>query len=182
MILPIFIFTLLVETLLLIFILISIFLPRHRIWPPPGKWTWQFISVWSLTIAAFMGGGVLAALDYNTFIIRHWIRIPIGLALFIGGNALALWGVKTLGTHASSGLKHRLVTEGPYKYTRNPQYVGDAMLLLGVILLANSLYTTIVCILGIILFLLMPFAEEPWLREVYGEEYMEYCRRVPRYF
>lgn len=181
MILWIFMVTLAMETLLLIFILISIFYPKRRIWPPPRKWSWQFIAIWSLSIGAITGGALLAVLDYNTFVIRHWIRFPIGIILFVGGNVLAFWGVKTLGAHASSGLKHRLVTSGPYRYTRNPQYLGDIMIFLGVILLSNSFYATIVCIFGIILFLLMPFAEEPWLREVYGEEYIEYCRRVPRY-
>jgi|Deesub1362A_J573_1020465.scaffolds.fasta_scaffold00008_182 protein-S-isoprenylcysteine O-methyltransferase Ste14 len=177
----IFIATLSMEVILLILILISIFYPSHRVWPPPRGWSWQFIAVWSLTIAVITGGGLLAILDYNTFIIRHWIRFPIGVILFMGGNALAFWGVKTLGAHASSGLRHRLVTTGPYRFTRNPQYIGDILIFLGVILLSNSFYATIICTFGILLILLMPFAEEPWLREVYGEEYIEYCRRVPRY-
>ncbi len=177
----VFMLTILSELLLLILLFISIFFPKHRVWPPPDKRTWQYVVVWSLTFATIAGIAALAVLDWDTFILKHWIRHYIGWILFIVGNAFALWGLKTLGTRASSGLEYKLVTDGPYKFSRNPQYVGDIVALIGVILMANSLYTTIACLLAIILFLVTPFAEEPWLREKYGEEYIEYCKRTPRY-
>ena len=74
-----------------------------------------------------------------------------------------------------------LVAEGPYRYTRNPQYVGDIVGLLGWGILCNSLLTWIVSLLGMAWFALAPFTEEPWLRARYGPAYEEFRRRVPRF-
>ncbi len=177
----VFIVTIVSEILLIALILVSILSPRHRVWPPPGKRSWQYVAIWLLTFMSVAGIVALAILDWDSFIIKHWVRYYVGGALFIVGNVFALWGLKTLGTRASSGLEYRLVTNGPYRYSRNPQYVGDIVVLLGAILIANSLYTTIACILAIIAFLITPFAEEPWLREKYGDEYIKYCEKTPRY-
>ena len=177
----IFTLTIFCELLLLVLILVSIFYPGRRIWPPPRKWSWEYIVVWGLTFMAIGGIVVLALFTWDTFIIGYWWVRALGIVLFIGGNGLALWGLAELGAYASSGLEYRLVTSGPYKYTRNPQYLGDIIALIGAILMVNSLYVTIPSLLGILLFGLPPFAEEPWLREKYGDEYIEYCRRVPRF-
>ena len=181
MLMAIFSTTLISLILLMILLTISILYPEHRVWPPPSKWSWQYIVIWSLTFISTGGIVIVALLDWDTFIIRHWMRYIVGGILFIPGMIFSLWGLATLGAHASSGLKHRLVREGPYKYSRNPQYLGIVIALLGVILITNSLLTTILCILTITAFLITPLAEEPWLREQYGEEYIEYCKKVPRY-
>ena len=70
---------------------------------------------------------------------------------------------------------------GPYKFTRNPQYVSDIVLLLGWAILCNSLRTWIASVLAAAWFALAPFTEEPWLRAQYGEAYDAYRRRVSRY-
>ena len=106
----------------------------------------------------------------------------MGTLLIVGGLALAMWGVGVLGVHATSGLRDSLVESGPYRFTRNPQYVGDLVLLLGWGILANSLRTWVLCILAMAWFTIAPFTEEPWLRKHYGEAYDAYCRRVPRLF
>lgn len=173
--------TLVCELILLILILISIFRPDRRVWPPPGMWSGEYVVVWSLNFMVIGGIIVLGVLTWDTFIIGHWLLRAIGIILFVGGNALALWGLAELGLYASSGLEYKLVTSGPYKYTRNPQYLGDMVVLAGAILMVNSLYLIVPSLLGILLFGLLPFAEESWLREKYGEEYNEYCRRVPRF-
>lgn len=177
----IFIMTILSETLLLILVLASILYPDRRIWPPPRKWSKEYIIVWSLTFISIGGLVILALLTWDTFVISNWLVKVFGVILFIGGNALALWGLAELGIHASSGLEYRLVTTGPYKYTRNPQYLGDIIALIGAIFMVNSLYLTIASILGILIFVIIPLAEEPWLGEKYGEEYLSYCERVPRF-
>jgi protein-S-isoprenylcysteine O-methyltransferase Ste14 len=83
--------------------------------------------------------------------------------------------------HRSLGLKEALVEAGPYRFTRNPQYVGDIFLLLGWAIVCNSLQTWVVSILAAVWFALAPFTEELWLREQYGEAYEAYRHRVPRY-
>ena len=73
------------------------------------------------------------------------------------------------------------VSSGPYTFTRNPQYVGDIALFVGVSVIANSLLLWITHLLLALVFLVAPLAEEPWLEEQYGEEYREYMNRVRRF-
>ncbi len=173
--------TLVSELLLLLLILISIYMPSRRFWPPPGKWSMEYNLIWSLTFISIGGIITLALLTWDTYLLSNWLLKPIGFVLIVLGNALAIWGLRELGVYASSGLEYKLVTTGPYKYTRNPQYLGDIIVLIGAILLVNSFYVLVTSILGIIIFGLLPFAEEPWLREKYGEDYIKYCNRVPRF-
>jgi protein-S-isoprenylcysteine O-methyltransferase Ste14 len=89
--------------------------------------------------------------------------------------------MKTLSIHSSLGLKGKLITHGPYKYSRNPQYLGDILIFLGIVLISNSLLTLITGIFGILWNILTPFAEEPWLLERFGKVYEDYCKKVRRF-
>lgn len=71
--------------------------------------------------------------------------------------------------------------EGPYRFTRNPQYVEDIGMLAGFAVLANLTFAWITCLLGMVWFFLAPLVEEPWLREKFGAEYDLYMQRVPRF-
>lgn len=161
-------------------LVVTIARPRYRVWPPPGRASWQYWYTWGLTCLALLGITVLGILDWNTFGLPPWLRVAGGL-LALGGTGFALWGVRELGTRATQGLGGQLATTGPYRYSRNPQYVGDIALLLGFGLLANSGVTLAAVALGIVWFALAPFAEEPWLRERLGSPYEEYTRHVPRF-
>jgi protein-S-isoprenylcysteine O-methyltransferase Ste14 len=155
--------------------------PSRRVWPPPGRDSWQYRLVWGLTDVAAVGIVAVGILDWNTFGLDHWLRLPFGGGLVLAGLALALWGVRTLGIHRTLGLREEVIHAGPYRFTRNPQYVGDIALLLGWAILCNSLLTWIVSAVGAAWFALAPFTEEPWLREQYGEAYDAYRRRIPRF-
>ena len=70
-----------------------------------------------------------------------------------------------------------------YAYSRNPQYVADMAIILGMgralgveFGLCSSARSAFF-ILG-----LAPFAEEPWLEENYGQQYRDYKTSVRRYF
>ena len=97
------------------------------------------------------------------------------------GAAVFLWALRTLTINTSLGLKGKLVTAGPYRYSRNPQYVGVILFFSGTILLYNSFYAFVTGIIGIIWFVLTPFIEESWLKEQFKEEYDEYRKKVPRF-
>jgi len=75
-----------------------------------------------------------------------------------------------------------LVVSGLYRYVRNPMYVGVLTVLAGELLLFKSrdlaTYAAVVW-LGIHLFIC--FYEEPTLTRRYGEQYLAYKRRVPRW-
>jgi len=75
-----------------------------------------------------------------------------------------------------------LVTEGPYRLSRNPMYLGFTLLYLGIALLAGSLWPLL--FLPLVL-LAMHFGvivrEEAYLERRFGDAYREYRRRVNRW-
>jgi protein-S-isoprenylcysteine O-methyltransferase Ste14 len=110
-----------------------------------------------------------------------------GLALIAVGGALALLCVLTFaligkGTPAPFDPPRRLVVAGPYRWVRNPMYIGAALALLGAALffgsVALALYATAFLIV-IHLFVLL--YEEPTLHRLFGTSYDEYRRSVHRW-
>jgi len=159
----------------------SAFFPDRRLWPPKGLKSFGFWWIWALTLVSLIGTIVVAVLDWNSFVLNHWSRYVLGGLLFGGGAAFALWGVSSLSLRTASGLKGELVTQGAYRYSRNPQYFGDFGVLLGLAVISNSTLAAVLCLLGIVCFAIAPFAEEPWLLQQYGEDYRAYTQRVPRF-
>lgn len=75
-----------------------------------------------------------------------------------------------------------LVQSGPYRFTRNPMYVGLSLTYLGITILANLLWALL--LLPIVLLLLQVVViqrEERYLTNAFGKEYKDYCRRVRRW-
>lgn len=71
--------------------------------------------------------------------------------------------------------KHRLVTDGPYRYVRHPQYLGFLMLFLGYTVSVGSVFTTIITCIGFFMVIRLRIRqEEEWLIERFGEEYIQY--------
>ena len=111
----------------------------------------------------------------------------VGAVLTLVGGLLALLCVITFavvgrGTPAPFDPPRRLVIAGPYRFVRNPMYIGAGLTLIGVSVFYESL-----ALLGfVLLFLLVVCAfillyEEPTLRRMFGAEYDDYCARVNRW-
>lgn len=162
-------------------LVLTLVVPRIRVWPPPRRRSWQYVYTWGLTLISFTGIFALGILDWNSFVLEHCLRLPIGLGLIVSSIVLVVWAVRALDVHASQGLGGTLVEEGPYGLTRIPQYVADIGMLAGFAILAKSTYAWITCLLGMVWFVLAPFTEEPWLRNQFGDEHDKYMKRVPRF-
>ena len=71
----------------------------------------------------------------------------IGLAIGAAGIALIVWAAMTLWRHRTTVLPNRgvsaLVTDGPYRFLRNPIYIGDAMVLLGLAEMTKNIWFAI---------------------------------------
>lgn len=168
--------------LLLMFLLWSIAVPSRRIWPPPqGRANWQFWLVWALVLLLMAGDVTVAIADGNRLELSPPWRAT-GFALLVLGNALAWWGVAELGGWTTTGLAGPIVTAGPYRFSRNPQYLGDILIAIGVILASESALSILPSLLAALCAFAAPFAEEPWLRHRLGSDYDAYLRRVPRFF
>jgi len=114
----------------------------------------------------------------------------LGAVPLILGAALCVVCVYTFawkgrGTPAPFDPPRRLVISGPYGFVRNPMYwgfgglyVGEAFLFSHSMRMATLYATILACIAGI----MVPWFEEHILRRMFGEEYAEYCRNVPRWW
>lgn len=116
-----------------------------------------------------------------TFVLRILGGLMVAAGLFLGGSAVS----QMTRAHTSPD-PHQpataLVTEGPYRWTRNPIYLGFFLIYLGITLLAGTLW-------GL---LLSPFliwtvtnsvihAEEVYLEKKFEEMYTGYRSRVRRW-
>jgi len=159
----------------------SILHPENRLWPPPGRGLWEFWAILGVDTICTVGVPVVGLLDRGSLGIESPLAFPLGVLLILFPPLLVVWAMMALGLSQSFGLKGGLVVAGPYKYSRNPQYVGFVLMLVGVILVTDSAQAFVTGSLVILLLLLAPFSEEPWLREQFGRRYDEYCEGVPRF-
>lgn len=161
-------------------LLVSVWNQSHRFWPHgTSNWTfWLGWTAWIVYVGSLFG---VASLDWWSWYQPSMLLLIVSLLLVLAGAVVSLWAVWRLGFRESSGLEGQLNTDGPYQYSRNPQYVSYVAMLIGGAVLAGSGLTVVLALLGIVWFLLAPLAEEPWLRKQYGKEYEAYRESVPRF-
>jgi protein-S-isoprenylcysteine O-methyltransferase Ste14 len=76
-----------------------------------------------------------------------------------------------------------LVTEGVFNHCRNPLYVGNILMLMGIGVLDNSLvYVLIVLPVFLFIYQCIVLAEEDFLRKKFGPGYDDYCKKVNRWW
>ncbi len=76
----------------------------------------------------------------------------------------------------------RLVCEGIFAHVRNPMYLGNLLIILGLALIANSPWWYLLVAPGFATaYFAIVLAEEDFLAKKFGKEYEEYCRRVNRF-
>ena len=126
------------EILTLTSVIISIAIPRHRLWPPHHEHTWGGPVMLILFLLSASGAFILGILDWSQFILPVWIRSGFGLPLWFLGMGLGIWSMTVLGLAQSSGNARGLIRNGPYRFSRNPQYIGFILGLAGWSVMANS--------------------------------------------
>jgi protein-S-isoprenylcysteine O-methyltransferase Ste14 len=112
----------------------------------------------------------------------------VGMLLGGCGAALALTCILTFvlvgrGTPAPFDPPRRLVVQGPYRFVRNPMYLGAGLALTGAALFYQSL--RLFGYAGAFLVITHVFVvmyEEPRLQRSFGGEYLAYCKRVGRWW
>lgn len=129
-------------------------------------------------------------------ILLHYL-IPIRIVIFppysyfgavvmLLGLGLMLWAASVF-RKAGTGFQLEgggsvLVTTGPFRFSRNPMYLGILIWLIGFAVLLGSLIVFVVPLIVFLLaqFLLIP-VEEKRMEQMFGEEYVVYRRRVRRW-
>jgi len=110
-----------------------------------------------------------------------------GLGLYVFGLMLRNWCIRILGKYWSVQVEirdsHRLIIQGPYKYSRHPAYLAIAAEVVGICLLLNSYKAFFMALL-----FFMPtivhriYLEEEEMASKLGQEYLAYKERVPVFF
>ena len=136
------------------------------------------------------GGMFIAALVLRTFwpmpILRHPVTPWLGLVLLMLGLAIVIPGRRALqaaGTNVNPSLPTTaIVASGPFRFSRNPLYVGLTLLYCGLTLAVNTWWGFILLLpILIIMHRGVVLREERYLREKFGDAYRQYCSRVARY-
>jgi len=123
----------------------------------------------------------------TTLIFVHMIFLDIqtvpkeifweGLAICIFGLILCSLSVADFAKPSQTGIK----LNGLYRFSRNPMYISYFVYFIGCVLLTQSLF-----LLGLVLIYQISthwliFSEERWCVQRFGEEYLQYMKKVKRY-
>jgi protein-S-isoprenylcysteine O-methyltransferase Ste14 len=110
----------------------------------------------------------------------------VGAFFCLAGLAILLWSLISFGQSFRVGIdtEHpdKLITSGVFAISRNPIYVAFAFILLGQFLIFSNWILLVYIGAAIWLFHRQVLREEDYLKQHYGNEYLEYCDRVSRYF
>jgi protein-S-isoprenylcysteine O-methyltransferase Ste14 len=112
-----------------------------------------------------------------------WVQW-LGLAVTVGGCALAIWARACLGSNWSAMVtvkeNHELILRGPYAVVRHPMYSGFLLAIAGTAIAVGEIRAFIGLGLAFIAFFLKSAAEEQFMREEFSDEYARYSQRVRR--
>lgn len=129
-------------------------------------------------IAGIILGVILHLFFTATIFPAAWTGHLIGWPLIVLGTGLSLWAAVEAGEMDISA-PERLVTGGPYAFSRNPMYVGWSLIYLGICLVINSIWLLVLFpfIVAYIHFVEIP-KEERVLERTFGSQYREYRNEV----
>jgi len=159
----------------------TVVLKDFQIWPTPAKNSWQSYVFWPLFRTGMGGLPVAAILAADFSGPLWWVQLLLGAPLIVAGFGVTFYAYFDLGLENTYGADQSLVTSGLYRYSRNPQYVASIIGYFGIGVAAGSWMIAALVALAILVYWLMPLAEEPWLRKVFGESYDAYMKTTPRF-
>lgn len=128
-------------------------------------------------------GIVLSCLGYFDFGNIKVLDIPlkiIGVVLIIFGVYLYL-SANFQSRVFDNITENKLVTTGVYSIVRNPIYSAFLLACTGAVCIANNVVLFVVPVLcWAFMTIVLKLSEEKWLKNLYGDEYAKYCKRVNR--
>ena len=126
-------------------------------------------------------------------VVPLWLASPeprwmfrLGIVVLVGGMLFAGWGILTFRRQATAIIPHRpastIVTSGPYRFTRNPMYIGMSVQYSGVALLLDTWWAfALLPVVVAIIDRQVIAREERYLASAFGAEYDSYRSRVRRW-
>lgn len=145
-------------------------------------WSTLFIAL----VLVFLPARVLSAFGVVRPLALGVLGI-VGIAIAFAGALLALWCILTFaligkGTPAPFDPPRHLVIRGPYRYVRNPMYIGAGLALIGAAMLYRSAALVgYLLVLAVAIHALVLGYEEPTLTRLFGADYANYRAAVRRW-
>jgi protein-S-isoprenylcysteine O-methyltransferase Ste14 len=120
--------------------------------------------------------------SYHLVLLKDYLAITIAACgLTVRGVVIGFAYIKRGGLNKEVYAEH-LVTEGFFGICRNPLYVGNMLIYIGVFLMHGNPYVVVFGIWGyFMIYQSIIAAEEYFLRGKFGAAYESYCRDVPRW-
>ena len=142
---------------------------------------WVFILLYLAALAVQRALPILIGSPGLSWVIRVTGFVFIGIGIVVAFSALGIFR-KTKTTTVPHETPSTLVTSGPYRFTRNPMYVGLTLEYLGIAGARLDVWPAILLplLLAYINYVVIP-VEEKNLRGVFGDAYLEYGARVGRW-
>ncbi|HEY9186992.1 MAG TPA: isoprenylcysteine carboxylmethyltransferase family protein [Ignavibacteria bacterium] len=110
-----------------------------------------------------------------------------GFLIALLGEMIRFWGVCYIGSESRTTGKvggTKLLVSGPFAYVRNPLYVGNILIYMGIGVMSNALFPYLI-IFGFIFFVFQYYfiiiEEEKYLKDEFKEDYIEYYKNVRRF-
>jgi protein-S-isoprenylcysteine O-methyltransferase Ste14 len=152
------------------------------LWPPHSHAV--LVVGWVWYVSTFVAALWLSFFEPPMHMLLNDISWKIvGWFLIVAGGVLIVWAfVAFRSFRRVSGEKiDLLITWGPYRYIRNPQYTSLMLFLSGITLIQNSLYFLPFAVMAVITCHMFTLLEERELEKIFGEKYAKYRQEVPRY-
>ena len=122
------------------------------------------------------------------FTLEHSPHYYLGLLMLLFGELIRIWAVSYAGgkTRTRKVGAPALCTSGPYSFTRNPLYLGNMFMYIGIAMVAGA-PNIILMISTVFSFFLIQYTfivslEEETLTTLFGEQYNNYKKHVPAIF
>ena len=125
-----------------------------------------------MAVFAYIGMMVLTPLKPGALV------FPIGVIIYAAGYAIVM---VALHYFKHTPADHVVVT-GPYRFSRNPQWVGLFLVLAGAAIMSGVWLHLGIIVLVAIIYHLQILAEERLCLEQYGDSFRAYMAKIPRYF
>lgn len=145
-----------------------------------GRWRWQNVPVPEPYVAGLLAGAVFHRVKPWPLGLADRARWALGGTLVAAGLAVVGWAVIAVG-RTTIAAPATLVTGGPYRYSRNPMYVGWAGVYAGVTAIAGSAWPLVLAPPVAVATHRTVRREERALERRFGAAYEAYRREVRRY-
>lgn len=134
----------------------------------------SMLSLLALILAVFQIGTLEYLNDYN--IIRY-----IGLAVYLIFSWVQVWSFKTLGDNYSQDIiikkNHELVTKGPFKIIRHPQYLCQILLNIGATAATFGYIVGFLALIEIPIYIMRASMEDKLLAKYFSEKFSDYKKK-----